>query len=169
MTTHNMSLTDVLKTPFLFLQEHHRDYKGKVDEALKGIQCTSELSKLFFSDKNIVRIQKLIRQAVFKKTKGKYRLDVDQNTDDVFVVMRAVYLEHGRFLPNQVVRQVKRMNNLVVDEVVPSIITNIKMYYGYLKDIREPLKPIAHPINVNNAGRKTLPSATKTFENIWLS
>ena len=44
------------------------------------------------------------------------------------------------------------------------MITEIKQFYGYLKEINEPLKPIDRPINVNNAGRKTLPSLTSVWQ-----
>ena len=43
------------------------------------------------------------------------------------------------------------------------MITEIKQTYGYIKEINEPIKPIPRPMNVNNAGRKTLPSITTTY------
>lgn len=159
----NTTVQDIYRTPFLFLQEHRQNFKDKVNVALKGIQCESELSKLFFSDANIKRIQRMIRNEVFRRTRGNFRLDVDQELSDLFIVMRAIYLEHARFLPNEVVRQTKRMNQKVVDDSVPSIITEIKQYYGYLKEINKPLSPIPRPINANNAGRKNLPSVTTTY------
>lgn len=160
----NVSIQDMYKTPFLFLQDHHRDYHSTVDTALKGLQAPSELSRLFFSEENIKRIQKKIKRAVLDRTNGKYRLDTDQDVDDIIVCMRSVYIEFGKYQPEQIVRQVKRLNDKVVDETVPSIITNIKQYYGYLADITNPIKPLDRPINVNNAGRRTLPSVTTRFE-----
>ena len=62
-----------------------------------------------------------------------------------------------------IVRQVKKLNKLVVNETVPSIITNIKSYYGYLDDINKPRELIRRPINVNNKGSKVLPSVTTTL------
>lgn len=159
----NTTIEDIYKTPFLFIQEHRKNYKNIVSTALKGVQRDSELSKLYFSDKNINRIQKMIKKTVYKKTNGKYKLDVDQDINDLVIVMRAVYIEYGRYIPGQIVRQCKNLNNKVIDEIVPGIITQIKQYYGYLKEINKPLEPIARPLNVNNAGRKTLPSVT----NVW--
>lgn len=159
----NMTVQDIYRTPFLFLQEHRKNYKNMASTALKGIQTTSELSKLFFSDENIKRIQRLIRKEVYRRTNGQFKLEVDQELRDVFIAMRAVYMEHARFLPTQIVRQVKRLNMKVIDEILPGIITEIRQEYGYLKEINKPLTPISRPMNVSNSGRKTLPSITTTW------
>lgn len=160
LSDNNMTVQDIYRTPFLFLQEHRQNYKNLHENALKGIQSSSELSKLFFSDANIKRIQKLIKKEVYRRTRGEFKLEVDQELRDVIIAMRAVYLEHARFLPGQIVRQVKRLNHKVIDEILPGMITEIKQYYGYLKEINKPLTPIDLPVNVNNAGRRTLPSIT---------
>lgn len=163
MNANNMTIQDLYRTPFLFLQEHRKNYTNMSTTALKGIQSESELSKLFFSDDNMKRLQKMIRQEVFTRTKGEFRLDVDQEQMDLFLVMRAVYAEHARFLENQVVRQVKRLNQKVVSDVVPGIITSAKQDYGYLKEINKPLTPIPRPISVGHGGRRTLPSVTTSY------
>jgi len=137
--------------------------KDMRDIALKGIQEKSELSDLFFSVGNMKRLQKMIKKAVYEKTKGKYKLDTDQEERDLYIFMRAVYMEEGIFIEGQVVRQVKRLNKKVIEEIVPGIITNLKQYYGYLEEINKPITPIDRPMNVSNAGRKTLPSITTTF------
>lgn len=163
ITPNNMTVQDIYRTPFLFLQEHRKNYKNMAPTALKGLQANSELSKTFFSDVNMKRLQKMIRKEIFEKTHGKYRLDVDQDERDLLITMRAVYLEFGRYLPGQKVRQIKRMNKKVIDAVVPSMITEIKQYYGYLDEINNPIKPIMRPVNVSSAGRRTLPSVYTTF------
>jgi hypothetical protein len=121
------------------------------------------MSKIFFSDKNIQRLQKKIKREVYKRTNGKYKLDIDQEERDLLIVMRAIYLEFGRFIPGEIVRQIKRLNNKVIDQIIPSMLTEIRQYYGYLDDINEPIKPMLRPLNVNNAGRRMLPSVTTTF------
>jgi hypothetical protein len=163
LTENNMTIQDIYRTPFLFIQEHRKNYKDMGSTALKGIQSESELSKLFFSDINFKRLQRMIKKEVLKRTNGEFKLDVDQEHRDLFIVMRAVYLEHGRFMPGQIVRQVKRLNMKVVDELIPGVITEIRQYYGYLKEINKPLEPIDRPINMSNAGRRTLPSITTVW------
>ena len=163
MNANNMTIQDIYRTPFLFLQEHRKNYNNMAPLALKGIAMESELSKMFFSDENFKRLQKMIKAEVFRRTNGEFRLDLDQEQRDLFIAMRAVYLEHSRFLPNMVVRQCKALNRKVVSDVVPGIITEVRQYYGYLKEINKPLSPIPRPLNVNNAGRRSLPSLTTTW------
>jgi hypothetical protein len=122
-----------------------------------------EISKIFFSEANMNRVQKAIKRAIFFKSKGKFRLDEDQDESDLLVTMRAVFIEYSRFLPNKIIRQVKELNRLTVEYIIPDMITEIKQTYGYIKEINEPIKPIPRPMNVNNAGRKTLPSITTTY------
>ena len=127
----------------------------------KGINCDEvydEISKIYFSEENMNRVQKALKRAIFYKTKGKFRLDEDQDESDLLVSMRAVFIEHSRFLPNKIIHQVKELNRLTVNYIVPDMITEIKQTYGYIKEINEPIKPLSRPMNVNNAGRKTLSS-----------
>lgn len=159
----NMTIQDIYRTPFLFMQEHRKNYKNLSHTALKGIASESELSKLYFSDENFKRLQKMIRKEVFARTNGEFRLDTDQEKLDLFIVMKAVYIEYARFLPDQIVRQVKRLNEKVISEITPGIITELRQYYGYLKEINKPLSPIARPLNASNKGRLILPSISTTW------
>lgn len=117
----------------------------------------------FFSSVNVAKIQELIKQRVYADTNHKYELVEDQDANDILVAMRAVYKIYGRYLPMDVNRQVENLNTMLVNYVVPDMITEIKQYYGYLKDINEPIKPIDRPINSSSAGRRTLPSISRIF------
>lgn len=163
LTEDNMTIQDVFKTPFLFLNDHPKDYKSTVNKGLSGIACNTGLEKLYFSDRNIRRVQDKIKKAIRDRTNGQFRLDEDQDPRDLHLAMKSVYIEHARPKSGGIVRQVKWLNNQVIDEVIPGIITNVRQYYGYLKDINSPLKPIPRPLNVSSAGRKTLPSVTTIF------
>lgn len=163
LTENNMTLQDIYRTPFLFLQEHRKNYVNMAPTALQSIQTNSDLSKLFFSDTNMKRLQRMIKKEIFKRTGGEFRLDIDQEQRDLLIAMRAVYFEYGRFLPGQIVRQVKRLNRKVVTEITPGMLTEIRQYYGYLKEINKPLSPIPRPLNVNNSGRRLLPSVTTAW------
>ena len=132
MTDNNMTIQDVFKNSFLFLNDHPKDYKSIVNKGLEGVACNTSLDKLFFSDKNIIRVQKKIKLAVRYRTKGQFKLDEDQDPTDLHLAMKSVYIEHARPTANGVVRQVKWLNNQVIDEVLPGIITNIRQYYGFL-------------------------------------
>jgi len=163
LNENNMTIQDVYRTPFLLTQDHRKDYKTRSWTAIRSLHANTELSRVFFSDKNIKRLQKMIKKAIFKRSNGKFKLDVDQEERDILITMRAVYLEYGRFMPGEIVRQAKRLNNKVIEEVLPSMMTELKQYYGYLHEINGPLKPIARPLNVSNAGRRLNPSITTVW------
>ncbi len=121
------------------------------------------VSELYFSDENIKRIQKMIKNDVLLKTNNKYKLTVDQDKTDLLINMRSVYLQYALNSHCNPVHQVKKLNKQTVDYVSTDLISNIKQYYGYIKDISTPMIPMSLPINDNNAGRKLLPSITTTW------
>ncbi len=146
------------QTDFASLAMRHITTKGADSD-----DVYDEISKIFYSKENMNRIQKLIKKKIFDKTNGQFRLDDDQDESDLLVAMRAVFLEHCRFLPFKLIHQVKELNRRTVEYCIPDMITEIKQRYAYIKEINEPIKPIPRPINVNNAGRRTLPALTSAW------
>jgi hypothetical protein len=137
---------------------------GQSSLALRGMQMNNTpLSVAYFSNKNMSRIQKYIKREVFRQSKGEYVLDVDQDEMDLLLVMRAVFFENARHLPTDIDGQVNELDRLVLRDIVPGMMTNISQQMGYLRDISQPIQPIALPLNVNNGGRRSLPSVT----NLW--
>ncbi len=137
--------------------------------ALKGLAYCEKgredygIAEIFFSPDNMKRLQKMIKKEVFLRTDGQFRLDVDQDEADLLISMRAVYLEHARFLPFKIVHQVKLLNKKLVEYIIGDMVTNIKQHYAYIKEINSPIKPIDRPLNVSNAGRKTAPAISTLF------
>jgi hypothetical protein len=153
---------DIMKTPFIFFQEHKKDYYNMAQEALQGIVEESLLSKVFFSEKNMDLIQKRIIRRVFEVTNGEYLIE-PQCRADLLVVMRGVYLQQARNYPNKIREQVLELDNLVVDDVVPGIVSQVQQYVGYLKDIYGPREVIARPKNDSTKGLMSLPSYSSLF------
>jgi hypothetical protein len=137
---------------------------GDSSLALRGLQMdNTELSTMYFSEENITRIQKQLKRAIYNMTDGKFRLDIDQNEEDLLLAMRAVYLDKSKHLPHELIRQVKELNVKTIEYIAPDMLTNIKQQYNYLRDISKPMQIMNHPLNVNRAGRKTLPSYTSVW------
>lgn len=137
---------------------------GNSKLTIGGMQIEpTPVSKLFFSPENIARIQKKIKQRVYNDSDGKFKLETDQDEMDLLTVMRYIFLDYAKNLNKHIVRQVKMLNEKTVNYIMPDLMANVKQYYGYLKEINTPLKPIVRPMNVNRAGRKTLPSITTTW------
>ncbi|CAH6421580.1 Hypothetical protein KVN_LOCUS361 [uncultured virus] len=164
LSKEDVTLDTIKKNPFLFLQDHDKKYKNIIKKSLNNVEIDNELGKIFFSENNMKRIQKQIKNEVFKRTKGKFKLEVDQEPKDLYIIMTEIYLEKGYYLPNQIIRQVKKLNSKVIDILLPDMITEIKKEYGYLQDINKPLQPIPRPMNFNKAGRKTLSSITTIWD-----
>jgi len=133
--------------------------------ALRGLQMqNSPVSLLFFSNDNMKRIQRQIKTTVYRLTNGTFKLEADQDEQDLLLAMRYIYIEHGKNLPDHIVKQVKILNEQTLNYIIPDIITNIKQHYDYLRDITQPINPMPQPLNVGRAGRKTLPSVTSLWK-----
>lgn len=125
------------------------------ENAIKGIHSKNLLNQVFFSESNLQKIQNLIRYNVFKMSNGEFKIG-EQDYTQIQIIMRSVYLQYGRNLNENIREQIMQLNNIVADEIVPKIISNIKQYSKYLKDIAEPYQLIDRPKNLSNAGLKSL-------------
>jgi hypothetical protein len=146
--------------------QDHKQYSGnEYNIGLRNVFGRDDFSQepvgeVFFSERNIKRLQKLIKTSIYEKTNHQFILDEEQDPADLLIAMRAVYQMNGKFIKNHLVHQVKDLNKKLISYIIPDMITEMKQYYGFIKDVNEPLKPIDRPMNVSNAGRKTLPSVT---------
>lgn len=154
---------EIMKTPFLMFQSHYTDYYNMSKDCVKGIQEESILSKIFFSPENVDLLQRQIIWTVYQKTGGKYLIE-KQNEEDLQVVMRSMFLQHARHVADHIKEQIQELNNLVTDDVVPNIISEVNQYIGYLDRTFLPRQIMDHPECVSSAGMRTLPSVTKTFD-----
>lgn len=143
---------------------------GNSSLALRGMQLNNTpLSVKFFSQDNTDYIQKQIKMIIYRKSKGKIVLDEDQDEADLLICMRAIFLEHSLYLPDHVEKQIKILNKKTLLSVIPDIITNIKQDLQYQKEISRPAIPMDRPMNVNSAGRKTLPSFTNVLFSVQMN
>ena len=127
---------------------------------LKSVYTPTPLGEIFFSPDNIKRLQNKIKKSIFIESKGKYKLQVEQNESDLLVVMRAVYIQDSYNSPYRIIHQVKELNEKVINRILPDMISNIKQNEEYLNVIDKPIDPIPLPVNVSRAGRLSLPSGT---------
>lgn len=125
--------------------------------------CPTDVGKLYFSITNIKRIQKGIKREIYNRSYSKFRLLEDQNVMDLLTAMRAVYKWYSKDLPTHIKSQVKVLNEQTIQYVAPGIMDNLKQYYGYLDDIKNPIRPIEQPINVNRGGRRLLPGSAQVI------
>lgn len=117
------------------------DFRG----ALTGNWENNLLSDTFFSSANIQIIQNGIRAGVYKRSNGNYIIP-PQNTDELKVIMRAVYLMYSKNLSMNIKEQIKKLNDLVLDYAIPQVYGEAEGYLKYKKDVSTMYTPIAHPI-----------------------
>lgn len=129
---------------------------------LYGTLTRSDLSDAFFSNNNMGRIQKQLIYRVYVASGGKYQISPQSNTE-LQVIMRAMYLQYAKNLPYKIEAQINELNRQVVEFCLPKVISEIKQYMFYVNDIQRLPAQIPLPINVSNAGTRTLKSVTATF------
>lgn len=156
------SNNDINRTPFLMFQAHQDDFQKLSKISDRANQVNMCIKKCFFHPKNIAHLQKRIIAYIFKKTKGEYLID-KQNESDLKAVMASVYENHQNNHKKSVLDTIKELNMLVVQEVSPDIIGQIKAYDAYLARAFGPRFIMDRPENVSSAGTKYLPSVTSLY------
>jgi|TARA_R110000822_G_scaffold780_4_gene3510 hypothetical protein len=114
-------------------------------------QCETPLNTLFFSEFNTNLLQRGIRQ-MFKNKTG---IAIDrQNPDDLYSLMRVVFINNSGDSYSRVNEQVRFMNSRVIDTAITQIQTGVSQYMSYVKDIDTMAVPLAQPINTSTYGKK---------------
>jgi len=114
-------------------------------------QCETPLNTLFFSEFNVNLLQRGIRQA-FKNKTG---ISIDyQNTDDLYGIMRVVFINNSGDHHSQINDQVRYMNSRVIETAFSQIQTGVSQYISYIKDIDTISTPLDLPKNTSTYGNK---------------
>lgn len=114
-------------------------------------QCETPLNTLFFSDFNKNLLQRGVRQT-FKNRSG---IAIDyQNPDDLYSIMRVVFINNSGDHFTNVNEQVKGMNAKVIDTAVSQIQTGVSQYIAYANDIDSTRTLMDQPINTSTVGKK---------------
>ena len=114
-------------------------------------QCETPLNTLFFSDFNRNLLQRGIRQT-FKDKTG---IAIDyQNADDLYGIMRMVFISNSGDHYSRVNEQVKEMNTRVIATALSQIQTGVSQYIAYARDIETISVPLDQPINTSTVGKK---------------
>lgn len=125
--------------------------------ALDGIRGNWEenlLNQTYFSPANFKIVQNRIRHAVYQETG---QIIDEQSSDDLFMIMRAIYLTYGRNLPYNIKEQIEELNQKVADWCVPKIAAEVSMYAQYLRDIDTMPVPMERAVSLSSAGTKSKP------------
>jgi hypothetical protein len=125
-------------------------------EAVGSIYERNPVQDMFFSDANIVLLQKLLAYHVAIQTNNQIKIGTQDDTE-LKIVMKSVYLQYGKNKKGNVKDQVKELNAHVLDYSIPNIITNARQYVKYANDVSTLPVPLENPKYTSSAGTRTHP------------
>ncbi len=113
-------------------------------------KTTTPLNAAFFQQANLERIQAMLRNQ-FRNETG---LSIDrQNPRDVMTFMRYVYINNAMNPYGNIEAQITRMNQQVVDKMLPQIREGVSAYIMYIRDASTNYVPNPLPRNTSLAGK----------------
>ena len=127
---------------------------SEAEDAIRGNMMATPLNTAYFSPANVTIVQNKIRREVYDRSSGEILVD-NQSADELMIVMRAMYLQYGKNLPDHIPEQIAELNQIVADWCVPKILADASMHRTYLRDIQHLPVPMAHPVLLTKAGSKS--------------
>lgn len=125
-------------------------------DTIYHIHQKNPVNYLFFSKENVKNIQNQIKYQVYKQ---KQIVIDEQSETDILTIMRGIYLEHSKNRKTDYKKQIKELNDLVLDYILTgpnNIFSRIDERIAYLRDISVPYTIMPPPQDVNIRGTKTL-------------
>ena len=100
-------------------------------------------------------LKKSIKSCLRQDFKNKSGVSIDyQNNNDLYSIMRVVFINNSGDPNTNVQEQVRYMNGIVIKTAVSQIQTGVSQYMGYIHDIDKGTQPIDRPISTTNYGKK---------------
>jgi hypothetical protein len=115
----------------------------------------SDLSEVFFSSLNVDMLQDAIRYGVYKASGGEYIIS-KQSIDELKIIMRSIYLQYGKNIPGEVKSEVRLLNGEVLKYSVGNVLSNVRMFKTFKRDMSKLPTPMARSQNSSTAGSKVL-------------
>ena len=122
-------------------------------DIISNIVVPNALSRAFFCNDNMERIQSQIINNVFTQSQKKIS---KQSYQELQIIMKSIYLQYSRNLPTNIEEQVLTLNKYVIDYSVPTIINNVLEYNKYIQDITSPIPVMPRSVNASSKGDRSL-------------
>jgi SPX domain protein involved in polyphosphate accumulation len=140
--------------PFQLFENLQVKNDSKFDK-LTGTFSESPISKLYFSQENLDYLQTQIISRVYEKTLKKHVIG-RQSDDEIIIVMRSIYLQHGKNSNSNIDIQINILNELVLDYCVNNVYTNLVQHFEYINDITRDQPVLDMPETTHIKGSKML-------------
>jgi hypothetical protein len=123
-----------------------------VREAVAIMQvCETDLSRAFFSEKNVDAIQRALASTVKAKTGHQ----IDRQSDrELLGIMRGIYEAYSNNTGG--CGELKRLNDIVLDIIVDQVTSGVEGYLSYLKDASTMPEPLSRGTFASIKGERTL-------------
>jgi hypothetical protein len=144
-----------IKMPFSLSDKIPLNDNSNFRDALIGNWNNTPLSDAFFSRKNIIILQNALRKGVFDMSKGAFIIG-PQDTDELKIIMRAIFLENSINLPTNIPQQIDALNTIIIDYAVPQIYGEVQGYNKYIQDASTMYTPFPRIGSYSNSKDKTL-------------
>ncbi len=146
------SVYDMPEAPFTLFEDVRTPESSAVGMTRSTHLQASELSHLFFGPDNVNALQAKLQRIILERTS--FRID-RQSDEQLLIVMRYVFMQSGRNFGGM--SEVRRLNELVLREIVPQVGAGLAQYLAYLRDASTLPTPIPR-------GQATSVKGTKTTE-----
>ena len=117
-------------------------------DAMSGNWYDTQLSKAFFSGKNIQIIQNGIRSGVFNRSNRQYVIG-EQNMDELPIIMRGMFLQYSKNQPTDIPGQINVLNKIVLDYAINQVYGEADGYMKYKRDASTLVVPLPIPVLTN--------------------
>lgn len=132
---------------------------AQLRETVKHVNnLSSRVTQIYTSQKNIDIVQDAIRYQVWIKS-GKRHVIARQSDSELAIVMRSILLQFGdNNDDNDVLKQVRALNDHVIRYCVSTVLENMDSYMKYRRDTAGPLDPLARaqPSSIKGMGERSL-------------
>jgi hypothetical protein len=114
-------------------------------DAMNGNWYETQLSNAFFSAQNIQIVQNGIRSGVYNKSNRQYVIG-EQNPDELQIIMRSIFLQYSKNLPDNIPQQINDLNKYVFDYAINQVYGEADGYMKYKRDASSMWTPMTMPI-----------------------
>ena len=122
-----------------------------MDTAIEHTISKNDVNSIFFSKENVAALQQGIRYTVFRESQ---QIIGNQNETELMVIMRSIYLQYAKNLPDNILSQIRDLNGRVLDYVVPKITIELNQYKTYIRDASGLPVPMDRGQNTSVTGTK---------------
>jgi len=124
-------------------------------EAVKTILQRTDLSDLYFSRENIDYLQRQLQKRVYEYSGGRHLIGRQSDTE-LEIIMRSYFLQFSLNQFGNLREQVLTLDNMVLDEIVPQVLSSVEQFVKYKEDVNNMYTPVNLPVDKNIKGEKSL-------------